>query len=172
MTLPGPARTAGHHRMNHWHYATQANRGSPLTRVGSSGSRGGDRINEWRSPVLSGACAMRRRAAGAAAISRRAAAISPGGRGVARRCSMVCRGRGVQGHPDLEQLAGLGGIKTLQNAAKHLVPVTRTWGEKGLLAHSAFHRAIYVASHNDNLIGMTAPSRGRPVAHRARTRRR
>ena len=45
-------------------------------------------------------------------------------------------------------------IKTLQNAAKHLVPVTRTWGEKGLLAHSAFHRAIYVASHNDNLIGM------------------
>ena len=45
-------------------------------------------------------------------------------------------------------------IKTLKNAAKHLVPVTRTWGEKGLLAHSAFHRAIYVASHNDNLIGM------------------
>ena len=45
-------------------------------------------------------------------------------------------------------------IKTLRNAAKHLVPVTRTWGEKGLLAHSAFHRAIYVASHNDNLISM------------------
>src|SRR6476661_7925824 len=45
-------------------------------------------------------------------------------------------------------------IKTLRSAAKHLVPVTRTWGEKGLLAHSAFHRAIYVASHNDNLIGM------------------
>ena len=45
-------------------------------------------------------------------------------------------------------------IKTLRNAAKHLVPVTRTWGEKGLLAHSAFHRAIYVASHNDNLIGL------------------
>ena len=45
-------------------------------------------------------------------------------------------------------------IKTLQNAAKRLVPVTRSWGEKGLLAHSAFHRAIYVASHNDNLIGM------------------
>jgi len=45
-------------------------------------------------------------------------------------------------------------IKTLQNAAKHLVPVTRTWGEKGLLAHSAFHRAIYVASHNDNMITM------------------
>jgi len=44
--------------------------------------------------------------------------------------------------------------RPLQNAAKHLVPVTRTWGEKGLLAHSAFHRAIYVASHNDNLIGM------------------
>ena len=43
-------------------------------------------------------------------------------------------------------------IKTLRNAAKHLVPVTRTWGEKGLLAHSAFHRAIYVASHNDNMI--------------------
>jgi DNA-binding GntR family transcriptional regulator len=45
-------------------------------------------------------------------------------------------------------------IKTLRNAAKHLVPVTRTWGEKGLLAHSAFHRAIYVASHNDNMITM------------------
>jgi len=45
-------------------------------------------------------------------------------------------------------------IKTLKSAAKQLVPVTRTWGEKGLLAHSAFHRAIYVASHNDNLIGM------------------
>ena len=45
-------------------------------------------------------------------------------------------------------------IKILQNAAKHLVPVTRTWGEKGLLAHSAFHRAIYIASHDDNLIGM------------------
>lgn len=45
-------------------------------------------------------------------------------------------------------------IKILRNAAKHLVPVTRTWGEKGLLAHSAFHRAIYVASHNDNMINM------------------
>ena len=45
-------------------------------------------------------------------------------------------------------------IKILRNAAKHLVPVTRTWGEKGLLAHSAFHRAIYVASHNDNMITM------------------
>jgi DNA-binding GntR family transcriptional regulator len=45
-------------------------------------------------------------------------------------------------------------IKTLRSAAKHLVPVTRTWGEKGLLAHSAFHRAIYVASHNDNMITM------------------
>src|SRR6478609_9250185 len=45
-------------------------------------------------------------------------------------------------------------IKTLRSAAKHLVPVTRTWGEKGLLAHSAFHRAIYVASHNDNMIGV------------------
>ena len=47
-----------------------------------------------------------------------------------------------------------GDIKTLRNAAKNLVPVTRTWGEKGLLAHSAFHRAIYVASHNDNMINM------------------
>src|SRR6476660_7258535 len=45
-------------------------------------------------------------------------------------------------------------IKPLRNAPKHLVPVTRTWGEKGPLAHSAFHRAIYVASHNDNMIGM------------------
>jgi DNA-binding GntR family transcriptional regulator len=45
-------------------------------------------------------------------------------------------------------------IRILQNCAKHLVPVTRTWGEKGLLAHSAFHRAIYTASHNNNLIGM------------------
>ncbi len=45
-------------------------------------------------------------------------------------------------------------IKIMRNAAQHLVPVTRTWGEKGLLAHSAFHRAIYVASHNANLINM------------------
>src|SRR6476660_3314940 len=45
-------------------------------------------------------------------------------------------------------------IKTLRSAAKHLVPVTRTWGEKGLLAHSAFHRAIYVSSHNNNMITM------------------
>jgi DNA-binding GntR family transcriptional regulator len=45
-------------------------------------------------------------------------------------------------------------ITIMRNAARQLVPVTRTWGEKGLLAHSAFHRSLYVASHNDNLVAM------------------
>ncbi|WP_327097565.1 GntR family transcriptional regulator [Nocardia vinacea] len=37
-------------------------------------------------------------------------------------------------------------------ALKRLVPVTRQWGEEGLLAHRDFHRALYIASHNDVLI--------------------
>ncbi|MBP2185392.1 GntR family transcriptional regulator [Amycolatopsis magusensis] len=45
-------------------------------------------------------------------------------------------------------------LTTLRAAAARLVPVTRTWGEEGLTAHRAFHRALYTASHNDVLIRM------------------
>lgn len=43
-------------------------------------------------------------------------------------------------------------ITALRAAAARLVPVTRAWGEKGLRAHRAFHRALYVASHIDVLV--------------------
>lgn len=43
-------------------------------------------------------------------------------------------------------------ILLMREALKRLVPVTRRWGEEGLLAHRDFHRALYVASHNDVLI--------------------
>jgi len=33
-----------------------------------------------------------------------------------------------------------------------LLPVTRQWGEDALVAHREFHRALYLASHNDMLI--------------------
>lgn len=42
----------------------------------------------------------------------------------------------------------------LRGAAARLLPVTRARGEKALAAHRAFHRALYVASHNDVLIRM------------------
>ncbi|MGC7096785.1 GntR family transcriptional regulator [Amycolatopsis lurida] len=45
-------------------------------------------------------------------------------------------------------------IAALRAAATRLVPVTRTWGEEGLTAHRNFHRALYIASHNDVLIKM------------------
>jgi DNA-binding GntR family transcriptional regulator len=35
-----------------------------------------------------------------------------------------------------------------------LLPVTRSWGEDALVAHSNFHRALYLASHNDVMIRM------------------
>lgn len=40
----------------------------------------------------------------------------------------------------------------MREALKRLVPVTRQWGEEGLVAHRDFHRALYLASHNDVLI--------------------
>ncbi|MGV9863630.1 GntR family transcriptional regulator [Rhodococcus koreensis] len=43
-------------------------------------------------------------------------------------------------------------ILFMRSALSRLVPVTRTWGEEGLQAHREFHRALYVASHNDVLI--------------------
>ena len=43
-------------------------------------------------------------------------------------------------------------ILFMRSALSRLVPVTRQWGEEGLQAHREFHRALYVASHNDVLI--------------------
>lgn len=43
-------------------------------------------------------------------------------------------------------------IAAMKGALTQLVPVTREWGEEGLCAHSAFHRTLYVASHNDVMI--------------------
>lgn len=45
-----------------------------------------------------------------------------------------------------------GDLADLREAASRLVPVTREQGEEALVAHRAFHRAIYLASHNDVLI--------------------
>jgi DNA-binding GntR family transcriptional regulator len=45
-------------------------------------------------------------------------------------------------------------IAALREAAGSLLPVTRKWGEEALVAHHAFHRALYRASHNHNLIAM------------------
>lgn len=43
-------------------------------------------------------------------------------------------------------------VAAIQAAVGALLPVTRQWGEEALAAHRAFHRALYVASHNDVLI--------------------
>ena len=40
----------------------------------------------------------------------------------------------------------------MRAAAEKLLPVTRTWGEDAVTAHRAFHRAIYLASHNTVMI--------------------
>ncbi|MFC7341536.1 GntR family transcriptional regulator [Saccharopolyspora griseoalba] len=45
-------------------------------------------------------------------------------------------------------------IAALRAASARLLPVTRAWGEEALTAHRAFHRALYLASHNDVLIRM------------------
>ena len=45
-------------------------------------------------------------------------------------------------------------IVEIRGAAERLVPVTRDRGEQGLIAHSAFHRAIYRASHNSHMIAL------------------
>ncbi|MCI2416629.1 GntR family transcriptional regulator [Saccharopolyspora sp. K220] len=43
-------------------------------------------------------------------------------------------------------------VAAMRTAVKRLLPVTRTWGEEALTAHREFHRALYLASHNDVLI--------------------
>ncbi|MFI5612059.1 GntR family transcriptional regulator [Amycolatopsis sp. NPDC051903] len=43
-------------------------------------------------------------------------------------------------------------LSALRAAVARLLPVTREWGEEALTAHRAFHRALYVASHNATLI--------------------
>ncbi|MET9781884.1 GntR family transcriptional regulator [Nocardiopsis alba] len=43
-------------------------------------------------------------------------------------------------------------IAAMRAAADALLPVTRTWGEEAIVAHRAFHRAIYTASHNNVMI--------------------
>jgi DNA-binding GntR family transcriptional regulator len=45
-------------------------------------------------------------------------------------------------------------IAEMRAAADKLLPVTRQWGEEALSAHRAFHRSLYMASHNDVLIRM------------------
>jgi DNA-binding GntR family transcriptional regulator len=42
-------------------------------------------------------------------------------------------------------------IAAIRAAAGRLLPVTRDWGEEALVAHQEFHRAVYLASHNDVL---------------------
>jgi DNA-binding GntR family transcriptional regulator len=43
-------------------------------------------------------------------------------------------------------------ITAIRTAVERLLPVTRRWGKAALSAHREFHRALYVASHNDVLI--------------------
>ncbi|WP_236710547.1 GntR family transcriptional regulator [Streptomyces sp. 150FB] len=43
-------------------------------------------------------------------------------------------------------------IAAMRGTVESLLPVTKKWGEEGLVAHRAFHQALYRASHNDALI--------------------
>jgi DNA-binding GntR family transcriptional regulator len=45
-------------------------------------------------------------------------------------------------------------LEAMKRSVARLLPVTRQWGEEALVAHREFHRAVYVASHNDRLIEM------------------
>lgn len=45
-------------------------------------------------------------------------------------------------------------IDNMKAAADSLLPVTREWGEEAIVAHRAFHRAVYTASHNTVMIKM------------------
>jgi DNA-binding GntR family transcriptional regulator len=45
-------------------------------------------------------------------------------------------------------------IAQMRETLDKLLPVTRQWGEEALIAHRAFHRSLYMASHNDVLINM------------------
>ena len=43
-------------------------------------------------------------------------------------------------------------IALMRATVARLLPVTRQWGEDALVAHREFHRALYLASHNDVMI--------------------
>ena len=43
-------------------------------------------------------------------------------------------------------------VERMHEALRHLLPVTRQWGEAALVAHRDVHRALYPASHNTVLI--------------------
>ena len=43
-------------------------------------------------------------------------------------------------------------IAPMRAAAAKLLPVTRVWGEDAITVHREFHRALYLASHNDVMI--------------------
>lgn len=43
-------------------------------------------------------------------------------------------------------------VEVMRAAAARLLPVTRRWGEEAILAHHEFHRALYLASHNQAMI--------------------
>ncbi|MGW3625212.1 GntR family transcriptional regulator [Streptomyces sp. NPDC000880] len=45
-------------------------------------------------------------------------------------------------------------ITAMRTTVELMLPVTKRWGEEGLLAHRDFHQALYRASHNDTLIRM------------------
>jgi DNA-binding GntR family transcriptional regulator len=45
-------------------------------------------------------------------------------------------------------------LEAMRRSVARLVPVTKQWGEDGLVAHREFHRSVYLASHNDRLIEM------------------
>jgi DNA-binding GntR family transcriptional regulator len=45
-------------------------------------------------------------------------------------------------------------VAAMRAAVARLLPVTRAWGEEALAAHRAFHKALYLASHNDVMIRM------------------
>lgn len=45
-------------------------------------------------------------------------------------------------------------LDRMQEAAARLRPINRDAGEEAIIAHRAFHRAVYAASHNDVLIRM------------------
>ncbi|WP_107774959.1 GntR family transcriptional regulator [Nocardioides sediminis] len=43
-------------------------------------------------------------------------------------------------------------VERMREALRHLLPVTREWGEPALVAHREVHRAIYTASHSSVLV--------------------
>ena len=45
-------------------------------------------------------------------------------------------------------------VAAMRATVEKLLPVTKEWGEEGLVAHRDFHQALYRASHNDALVRM------------------